>query len=76
MQNGDVIAVLPETLSLTVDPKTKKNQPMRGTVVYIHPKKRFYTVRFDFGRHSVLECFRFEKGGYSIGAVHQTRAKR
>ena len=59
MQIGDVVAVLPETLSLAVDSKTKKNKPMRGTVVYIHPKKRIYTVRFDFGRYSARECFRF-----------------
>jgi hypothetical protein len=33
--------------------KTKK----QGTVEYIHPKQRFYQVRFDFERGSFRESF-------------------
>lgn len=30
-----------------------------GTVVYIHPKERFYTVRFDFPLGSFRESYYF-----------------
>lgn len=29
-----------------------------GTVVYIHPLRRFYTVRFSFGDAAFLECYK------------------
>ena len=32
--------------------------PMTGTVVYIHPKWRYYTVRFDTAGGSFRESFR------------------
>ena len=28
-----------------------------GTVVYIHPLRRFYTVRFSFGNAAFLESY-------------------
>lgn len=28
-----------------------------GTVIYIHPRRHYYTVRFDFARESFNECF-------------------
>ena len=31
--------------------------PETGTVVYIHPKGRFYTLRFDFDTGSFRESF-------------------
>lgn len=31
--------------------------PETGTVVYIHPEGRFYTLRFDFERGSFRECY-------------------
>ena len=31
--------------------------PETGTVVYIHPKGRFYTLRFDFERGSFRESY-------------------
>ena len=33
------------------------NKSASGTVVYIHPLCRFYTVRFSFGKPSFLESF-------------------
>lgn len=33
-----------------------------GTVVYIHPKRRFYRVRFDFPGGSWHESFLMEGG--------------
>ena len=29
-----------------------------GTVVYIHPKRRYFTVRYDFKRGSFYESFK------------------
>ena len=29
-----------------------------GTVVYIHPQRRFYTARFSFGNAAFLESFK------------------
>ena len=31
--------------------------PMRATVVYIHPKRRFVIVEFDYGDASFRESF-------------------
>lgn len=34
------------------------NRSATGTVVYIHPLRRFYTVRFSFGNAAFLESFK------------------
>lgn len=34
------------------------NRSATGTVVYIHPLRRFYTVRFSFGKPAFLESFK------------------
>ncbi len=54
------------------------------TVVYIHPKRRFYTVRFDFDRGDVVMSFResyyfrFRAGDpeYISGAVGAARTEK
>lgn len=33
------------------------NRSATGTVVYIHPLRRFYTARFSFGNTAFLERF-------------------
>ena len=40
----------------------EKEKEATGTVIYIHPKGRFYRVRFDFGAKSFVEAFPM-KGG-------------
>lgn len=41
-------------------------QKSAGTVVYIHPKGRFYTVRFDFPLGAIHESYYFpERDGDS-----------
>ena len=34
------------------------NRNATGTVVYIHPQRRFYTARFSFGSTAFLERFK------------------
>ena len=34
------------------------NRSATGTVVYIHPLRRFYTARFSFGNTAFLESFK------------------
>lgn len=34
------------------------NRSATGTVVYIHPLRRFYTARFSFGNAAFLESFK------------------
>lgn len=34
------------------------NRSATGTVVYIHPLRRFYTARFSFGNAAFLERFK------------------
>lgn len=34
-----------------------KMPPTRGVVIWIHPKERFYRVRFTVGAGSWVECF-------------------
>jgi len=40
-----------------LDPELTKK--VTGTVVYIHPQKRFYTVRFDFPKGTIHESYYF-----------------
>ena len=44
------------------DPVSKRiealNRSATGTVVYIHPLRRFYTARFSFGNTAFLESFK------------------
>lgn len=31
--------------------------PIKGEVIYVHPKGRFYSVQFDFGGRKVVESY-------------------
>lgn len=35
------------------------DKPMTGTVVWVHPKGRFYTVEFSFPLGNIRECYPF-----------------
>lgn len=35
----------------------RDNNPTEGSVVYVHPLGRFYTVEFDFGGTNVRESY-------------------
>lgn len=39
------------------NPKMKKHEIAVGTVVYIHPRGRFYTLEFVFPRGTFRESF-------------------
>lgn len=56
MQVGDKVKLVPSVLVDECNHKGSK--PLKGTVVYVHPKGRFYTVEFPcpFGR-SFRESF-------------------
>lgn len=59
---GDTVTQCPILLELgvwTPDGRKLNCKSMQGRVVWIHPQRRFYTVRFTFGRRSILECFSF-----------------
>lgn len=60
MRVGQRVMVLSEILR---DPFVEKNKggrkPRPATVVYIHPKKYFFTVEYQTKGGAVRECFRF-----------------
>ena len=58
MQLGDVVWEVPISLALAV--KENEYKPIPGTVIYIHPKKRFYVVEFAFGANLIRESFFFQ----------------
>lgn len=35
------------------------DKPMTGTVVWIHPKQRYYVVEFPFDLGNIRECYSF-----------------
>lgn len=63
MKVGDKVTLTPSTVvgELRLDGRKKRLQPITypGTVVYIHPRRMFYTVRFDFEFGSFRESFPF-----------------
>lgn len=64
MQVGDTVTVVPQMLDFNLRNKTAEApQPMTGTVIYIHPKGRFYVVEF---------AFRF---GYTVREAFDSRPK-
>lgn len=58
MRVGDRVTRTPETFS-DYDFKTRKSihRPLRGTVVYVHPRRRYHTVAFELPGGTVLESF-------------------
>lgn len=58
VQIGDSVVRKPETFA-EFDWKVRKSRhvPMRGKVVYIHPKGRFHTVEFTTPGGPIRESF-------------------
>lgn len=54
VQVGGIVIREPITFS---DKFSKKANPMRGRVVWVHPRGRFHVVKFGEGRQAVRECF-------------------
>ena len=58
MQIGDSVVRIPVTFSrYDEDLKRHTQAPMRGRVVYIHPKGRYHTVEFMTGGGPIRESF-------------------
>lgn len=55
---GERVTRIPETFC-DYDFKARKasRRPMRGTVVYVHPRRRYHTVAFALPGGTVLESF-------------------
>lgn len=58
MQVGEVYIVRPE-LAISTNPNVKP--PMKGRVVWVHPKLRFAVLEFKGIHGSPRECFRPEE---------------
>lgn len=59
MKIGDKVTMIPETI-LGIDKRGgRERRPMKGRIVYIHPKGRYYTVEFETRGNSVKESFKF-----------------
>lgn len=59
MKIGDIETHRPDWAELEERVKTDKrtHKQVKGVVVYIHPKRRFYAVRYTFGGRLFLECY-------------------
>ena len=57
MKIGDIVICKPETVGVTEHHNRKTYTPMKGKVIYIHPKGRFITVEFKLRFCSLRECF-------------------
>lgn len=55
---GDEVLAIPMTFGKATE-KNQQPQPLSGTVVYIHPQRRFYVVEFEFRPYRIREAFRF-----------------
>ena len=55
---GDRVTRTPDTFS-DFDFKARKSirRPLRGTVVYVYPRRRYHTVAFELPGGAVLESF-------------------
>ena len=62
------------------DVQPQEAELLRGRVVYIHPKGRYFTVEFEFGKHKLLESFFFhhteEDNGYENERHHEHKRRR
>lgn len=59
MKTGDKVTMIPETFTARDDRGKPERRPMRGQVVYIHPKGRYYTVEFETRGGPLRESFKF-----------------
>ena len=57
MKLGDTVMACPKLLKLDFDPQTKRQTPIPGTVIYIHPTGRFFVLEFHFRKNIVREAF-------------------
>lgn len=57
MKVGDKVSKVPETLYDAVNYWKMDRREHVGTVVYIHPKRRFYTVEFDINGGKIRESY-------------------
>lgn len=60
----------PTLIHLEVHEDEKSYKPMPGTVVYIHPERRFYVVDFYFRGNHVRETFYFPAENMEEGREH------
>ena len=54
---GAKLSLLPETIGDTRDGSEKTQKPMIGTVVYIHPKGRYFIAEFTVRDKKLREAF-------------------
>lgn len=59
MKIGDKVTMVPETLLEESSDGKRYKRPMKGMVVYVHPKGRYYTVAFDTRGGPIRESFKF-----------------
>lgn len=59
MRVGQKVVRVPLTIQVMVDkPRLRLEiRPMRGTVVYVHPKGRYHTVEFETPGGPIRESF-------------------
>lgn len=64
MQVGDMVCVPALIRQVGAwrpdDVQPAETELLRGRVVYIHPKGRYFTVEFELGKNKLLECFFFQ----------------
>ena len=65
MQVGEYVTVSTEIRKVGAwspdDVDSHEAELLRGRVVYIHPKQRYFTVEFEFGKNKLLESFFFHR---------------
>lgn len=71
MQIGDRIG----HLAPTIDDVSVRGRTCPGTVVYIHPQRRFYTVRFDAPGGKFCESFYFYPRCAATRRANETEEK-
>ena len=64
---GDKVMMTPTTMVDELNRMVKDKVP--GTVVYIHPRRRFYTVEFRFGNSAIRESFPVPLAA-NVGAIN------
>lgn len=58
MKVGDRVTRYPTTfINTDTDMSERRMKPMSGTVVYIHPQKRFHVVEFEVNGEKFRESF-------------------
>ena len=57
MKVGQKVVRYPETFWEREGDRNSHKRPLRGKVVYIHPKGRYHTVEFDLPGGKVRENF-------------------